>query len=770
MTSMDLSKDNEQVQLPAQNKKSSVSTAVHNGKFNIQSNIKIMIIILIMHLVAAPLMLINQMAVLSTGTDENIQEIYGVIGVISTAIAILSGVVVAISNFSYLYKKTQVDMSLSLPMTVRGRFISDFISGLITYLVPYIAVQILTFILAGIGHLAYDGKTFMIMRNNYYAYAEPHAYTCTVFEDMMPYIVKLVVGGFFIMLFVYVLTILVTACCGSLFETIAYTGIVNGMIPGTIAVVLFVLFGNLYGIDIENTAVRLISWTSPFGGCLALINLMGNDNYFKNMASWLIPYIIIIAIAFIASYFLYKSRKAEHVSRPFVYKGFYYVMITCITFCIGSAFLYTKTDNFIIPLIVLTAIVYLVFEVITNRGFKKIWISVIRYAVTLGCVTGLYFLITETGGFGMETRVPSADSVKSVVIDYQGYWNTLSGYGQGSDFSIILKDKENIETIVKAHQQIVNNGNPYENYEHYQNSVVLQDPAKRVISNGGIEIKYNLKNGMQMIRKYNVLSYDVMEILKQLDTNKEYREQFINKTVSNLKKDYYQEAGLNIQKTNGYDNSYYKETSFYVGSKFEGYSSVGSSCSASQKYSNLPITFIDQLCSCYENDLRAENPNNYISSDKPSAGYMIVNNMHYVIKDSYTNTINFLSSYNLMCKSSLNKENITNVVLNGEISLYSYNDYLEGSDLSNVISGLNMYYSENNYVTDYSDDLKTLLEVALDRNITNEKCYTISVGNKILVIPMEYSYIAERVYETVGAYQNQYDKYNGDVYYDEYAY
>ena len=112
-----------------------------------------------MHLVAAPLTLVNQMAVLSTGTDENIQEIYAVIGVISTAIAILSGIVVAISNFSYLYKKTQVDMSLSLPMTVRGRFISDFVSGLITYLVPYIAVQILTFILAGIGHLAYDGRT-----------------------------------------------------------------------------------------------------------------------------------------------------------------------------------------------------------------------------------------------------------------------------------------------------------------------------------------------------------------------------------------------------------------------------------------------------------------------------------------------------------------------------------------------------------------------------------------------------------------------------------
>ena len=44
---------------------------------------------------------------------------------------------------------------------------------------------------------------------------QSHAYTLTVFEDMMPYIVKLVVGGF-IMLFVYVLTILVTTCCESL--------------------------------------------------------------------------------------------------------------------------------------------------------------------------------------------------------------------------------------------------------------------------------------------------------------------------------------------------------------------------------------------------------------------------------------------------------------------------------------------------------------------------------------------------------------------------
>ena len=108
-----------------------------NFRNRLKSNMKTSIIITILHILAVPMVLLQ--AIISWISEENydkayllalkavggndrlvnydalpkvydFNEAYIFIGFLALGIAILSGILIALSNFSYLYKKTQVDM------------------------------------------------------------------------------------------------------------------------------------------------------------------------------------------------------------------------------------------------------------------------------------------------------------------------------------------------------------------------------------------------------------------------------------------------------------------------------------------------------------------------------------------------------------------------------------------------------------------------------------------------------------------------------------
>ena len=100
-----------------------------------------------------------------------------------------------------------------------------------------------------------------------------------------------------------------------------------------------------------------------------------------HMIKWLVAFALVIAAIFIGSYFLYMKRKAEHTGKPFVFIGLYYFAATLVMLCIVSLFLLTGSSisSVIIPLIITTVIVYLLLEIVVNRGFKRLWKGIIRW-------------------------------------------------------------------------------------------------------------------------------------------------------------------------------------------------------------------------------------------------------------------------------------------------------------------------------------------------------------------------------------------------------
>ena len=706
--------------------KVSTSNFSTNFKYKVKSNFRIMIIIFILHLVAAPLNLINLIVYLNSKKNTDISsfgfnELYPIIGVITTGLAAVSGIIIAMNLYNYLYKKSVVDMTLSLPLTTKQRFFSDFLAGIFTYLVPFLASSIIALIINGIGSAVIPDWSF------------------SVYGDITTSLITLIVDGFFCMLMVYVLTVLVLSCCGSMFESLAYTVILNGLIPGTIAVFGYIFIGNLFGIDASTNILPIIEKTSPISGLIHLTSstVNGSANMLEIKISWLIPFIIITGIYFAGSYFLYMKRKAESVSKPFVYKAFYYVMITGITFCIGTLFTMGGRSKNIIPLIIITAVIYLIFEVITNRGFKKFYMSVIRYVITIVAVVGISYLFEVTEGFGAVTKIPDADNVKSVEMNYTGVFNT--NIYNDNDKLTVYTDRNTIKSVVKMHRMVIDNYNEqknegYNNLNNRLNNKTYYPNESGTVGLGTYyTIKYNLKNGSSITRNY-VLNFDEFIQLIKVDRTDE----LINRYIYHISPSYIR---------NNTSNSI---TSINVRSPiFESDSSK----------TKLTDSMVNDLLNCMKTDIKSMSDDEYYTSDKDTLAVLnfdIYNTDYdnytgrdFYINENYVNTLMFLKTNNIRIPSSSFDVNDFKVY-NNKMIIYApetVGTEVDGKTYYPTINGYNAYQgNETQFISDSSDELLQILPHLRADYIATEPCYRIDVNGKAFTVPPQYKDLAYKVY------------------------
>lgn len=540
-----------------------------NFRNRLKSNMKTSIIITILHILSVPTVLLN--VILYMITQQNYNKAYGLalaaaggnyklidhdklpyvydfneaylfIAFLALGIAILAGILIALSNFSYLYKKTQVDMIYSLPMTTTQRFFSDFFAGVTSYIAPFIASGFLTLILCFVGRATCEEwvNTF------------PDA--GFGFQTLGQLIFQCYLYGTFVLLMIYTLSVLVISCCGNIVESGLYIFATNILIPTTIAVFTLILFGDLYAIDIEAIAIKAICPTSPFGAFMSLydvidtVDSVGGMTIFDVIWQHLVPFIFFTAIYGAVAFFLYKFRKAEDVSKPFVYKMFYYIMSTAVVFCIVSVFI--GEGGFggeIIPLIITSGIVFFIMDIIANRGFKKFWVSIIRFVATMVVMIVAVSLVEFTDGFGMVRYVPNPSSIASVTIEIEHNYNDsdfVLDYQEYDGFT--TKDDAIIEAVINAHEANIDRYKVNDGYNMYKNSYEELD------------VTYVTHFGRKISRTDLALNKEEAELLKSLYLSDEYKKQaleFIDKAVKDVDE-------------KGRDSKFYYDLSAY--SKYNG--------------------------------------------------------------------------------------------------------------------------------------------------------------------------------------------------------
>lgn len=748
----------------------------HNFMCGVQTKRKFALIIFVLHLAAAPAVAIAAIAsVYSSSRNFDLCSGIAMIGVCTTALAGALGIYLAIDSFSCLHNKNVVDMRFSLPLNASQRFFSNYLSGLTVYILPFLAAQVFSVLAMGYGCIFMDGRTFerYIGTNPDTGEAAYTEYVCRYFGGFMPMLLKLILCGVLVMLMLYTLSVLVTVCCGNIFESIGANLLINAVIPFTILFVFESMFMNLYGIGSigEFITMKAIMYTSPAGGigaaalwALGYSFMSTIDEFDFKPAIWITVYLLLTAAMFAGAFFLYKKRRAQQTGKPFAFKFIYYVISTAIMFFMTAMF--GVDGQPLVTTVLATFLVYLALECITRRGFKRIWVGIIRYACTIAASVLLIRTAQTTEGFGMVERVPNVSSVKSVEINYNGFYNTFPlgyefddnlYYFDRKPITLTFTEKENIETIIAAHQKRVDN----------RDFGLLYDAMGQ-----NLTIKYNLTGGRKLTRTYDAFTADELEILSKLDLTDEYKTQIADmfrNGIKNFPQEY--EANYKIYAEEFGDYPFNNYT--YVGNDSATLDNVYDRLN-DEIYTSAKVNinqllkkgFFDQLAEAYAADIMNISEENYYNSTAKESYYFYMRESRSLsnglnIPGSFENTIELMEYFGFKFDK---KEDLPNDGLkeylqeradrNGDVRIYSAKEW---RSCFNAPEGVRLHgdYGQNHpktcgYIKDIDEDVIALFKAAEPMNILPENGYIIYVSGETGVIPSELNGVAERVYE--GAY------------------
>lgn len=563
--------------LPKKNKK--VSPALHYGVCMAQKNKSTAFVCFAMHMLCVPLILISLIVSLRnsmTAPDTEYvlswefwgtRHIYFIIGCAALLIAVLLGSNIAMNSFAHLYSKHKVDMELSLPLSARERFTAGYFSGLAVYILPFIAAQVFSLILFLIGHLAVDGREIYSLADAGISPADSTV-ICTFFEDAFPAYIELAAGGIIIMAMFYTLWVLTMTLCGSKTEAVLYGAAANLVMPALYYTFNTLINSKMYGacnyITDKSMLNSLFFATSPIGaavsleayiekvysdGSFSLLNIYWYGYRFEaSFAEFAVPAIICTVIFFTAAMLLYSRRKAEDTGKSFAVKGFYYVVLTCMVFCVLILMmnLESETDpnlningSTLLPSIAISAAIYIILDCVSERGIKHVHFSVLKYAVTAAVSFAAYFLIIRTGFFGAEEYVPAVSEIKTAaLVGYDGYRGILtpeiigfeqprsvySAYEADIHDSYTFSGEEAKSIITETHrrQLELHKTAPYGFTDElsYQTDNNNMERGSEYYYPTAVWIKYELKNGSEVKRKY-IMHAGAYEKLLALETTGE---------------------------------------------------------------------------------------------------------------------------------------------------------------------------------------------------------------------------------------------------------
>ncbi|MBE6861437.1 MAG: hypothetical protein E7497_00860 [Ruminococcus sp.] len=468
-------------------------------------NKRLLIVNIVLQLIGLPLMIAFIIYSEYTYANDLYSPDESILGVSTFAImiCIFSGMLIARNSFSYLFTKTLVDMNYSLPLTAKQKFFCEYLSGLTVYIGPAFLSGIVSLIVLVAGTNMFDVE-----------------FDWEVFPEILKIGLIILVG----IILYYTLTVFATVCTGSSFESVFGTFALNMLIPAVIACTSTVIcesagFGFWNETVFENT---LFTSTSPIGVlCYIVIYADSVDyGYGSSFAAygfmrWLLLSLFVLAVFIIGSYLLYKHRKAESVSQPYVYKLFNHIIMIVGIYCILSLFIvYSEAVG---TGIVICGIIYFILEVISRRGFRRFWVSIVKFGATVAAVFVLCNVCMATEGFGVGKHVPNASMVDSVSIQ-------LYGSAYYIDANTVFKDKNVIEETVAAHEKIVDrfyNPDDYEDVsrspEYYENSNIYYDYTT-------VHITYHMKSGTISSRYYDTSMKELAYLFESILLSDEYAE------------------------------------------------------------------------------------------------------------------------------------------------------------------------------------------------------------------------------------------------------
>ncbi len=402
--------------------------------------------------------------------------------VIATAVPTVVGLMV----FRFIHSKKATVFIHSLPVSKEANYISTVLAALTLMALPVIATAALLACLT----LAIDGAYYGLwecmvwMANNLFAMFI--MFSCTAF-------VASVTGNSFAMVVLNVLIhtvlLIVAECTGFIAEEFIYGFEARSGIIGAI--------------EEGNFPSRIF------------LNAFSEDISFK---SYIIPVIAAI-IFYILAFVLYKKRHnetAEDIAGfrclNYILKYFLTLLVALVVFSgFASSYNYDAVMAWI-TVAILSVVTYFGVEMLLRKTFR-VWGSYRGFIACGGFFVAFILIITKTSFFGYETRVPDINEVESISVceAYRCIGNTISNQHNGiydhyENCDLFFDDKEIIEKGIKIHKERIKEGE--NDQKEYSNLT---------------EIRYKLKNGKTMSRRYYMTDNEAFELMDKLYANEKYK-------------------------------------------------------------------------------------------------------------------------------------------------------------------------------------------------------------------------------------------------------
>ena len=410
----------------------------------------------------------------------------------SFVLALIVPVVLAVFLFSYLQSGKSSTFAHSVPVSRGATFVSHAVSGILMFLIPLIV----------------NGAILLVMRlDSGFAqtFAVSHLMLCLSAAALYSFVA-------------FALATAVAMICGNVVANLVFTYIF-GLLPlAAEAFCKFFAYTQLYGYVMDSDfwcgrhLYLTIEKTLTFGG----------------VALYLLLPAALLAIAF----FLYRARNMENHSEVVAFPVLRPVFVFGVAICSGAVgFAYvnalwsvenplTMLPFGIIGLIIATMLVKKSF-----RGLKLLK-PVIVYSLAVVCV----FTIFHYDLTGYERRVPVAQSVEYVTFEQDGinpanygwYYDEYGNrYKLNESFSPDLTDVEDIKNVCTLHLYLT---------DEEQVAETLENPWI-------LTLKYKLKNGKSLTRRYTIDYTEYKAFLEPVVTTDTVRKTYFP-ILRNNKRDY----------------------------------------------------------------------------------------------------------------------------------------------------------------------------------------------------------------------------------------
>lgn len=404
---------------------------------------------------------------------------------------IIAAIVMGCSYFSYMHSKKRVDFYHSLPLSRSRIFLSNFVAGNISFLIAYIINYILAVIvIVSMGFS--NGLDFVEM-----------------FKGISLNII------FFNIIFS--VTIFAGIITGTKITHALMTFVILEYIQFFFILIneyLSYFFKTFYADSIFNQKI--------------ILSLSPVTSYFTNLDKTMILFqVTSLIIILVADIYFFTIRPSETCGKSIFNKKLKnfirYAMLTICTMAGGLVFYDVGRARFwlIFGLFFSAIVSYFIIESILNFNMGSIWKNKLKF-VTFAVIFIAIFTILDMDLMNYDKRIPNLNDIESVCINPTNFDMTVDNFSDGNDISeydrankklekIKIADKRSLESVLEIADMSIKN--PVNEYE-----TDIQENYFKLV------VKFNLKNGKTMTRKYAyVKKEDALPIFANIFNTNEFK-------------------------------------------------------------------------------------------------------------------------------------------------------------------------------------------------------------------------------------------------------